>query len=31
MTGGPDLGEILAILGQEECVRRVRRAVTELS
>lgn len=31
MTGGPDLGEILNILGQEESIRRVRRAVTELS
>lgn len=31
MTGGPDLGEILSILGQEESIRRVRRAVTELS
>jgi glutamyl-tRNA synthetase len=31
MTGGPDLGEILEILGQEECARRVRRAVAELS
>ena len=31
MSGGPDLGEILNILGQEESVRRVRRAVTELS
>lgn len=31
MTGGPDLGEILEILGQEESVRRVRRAVVELS
>lgn len=26
-AGGPDLGEILAILGKEECVRRVRRVV----
>ena len=31
MTGGPDLGEILEILGQEESVRRVRRMVSELS
>jgi glutamyl/glutaminyl-tRNA synthetase len=31
MTGGPDLGEILNILGQEESIRRVQRAVTELS
>ncbi len=31
MGGGPDLGEILEILGQEESVRRVRRAVSELS
>ena len=31
MTGGPDLGEILSILGQEESIRRVRRAVKELS
>ena len=31
MAGGPDLGAILDILGQEECVRRVKRAVTELS
>ncbi|MGJ8656087.1 MAG: glutamate--tRNA ligase [Akkermansiaceae bacterium] len=31
MTGGPDLGEILVILGQEESIRRIRRAVTELS
>jgi len=31
MTGGPDLGEILNILGQEESVSRVRRAVLELS
>ena len=31
MAGGPDLGEILAILGKEESVRRVKRAVTEIS
>ena len=31
MTGGPDLGEILSLLGQDESVRRVRRAVTEFS
>ncbi len=31
MSGGPDLGEILNLLGQEECVRRLRRAVSELS
>ncbi len=31
MTGGPDLGEILDILGQDESVRRVRRMVGELS
>ena len=31
MTGGPDLGEILNILGQEESIRRLHRAVTELS
>jgi len=31
MNGGPDLGEILNILGQEESIRRVRRAITELS
>ncbi|MGD1979135.1 MAG: hypothetical protein PVJ98_07075 [Akkermansiaceae bacterium] len=24
-TGGPDLGDILRILGQEECVRRLGR------
>lgn len=31
LTGGPDLGEILSVLGQEECVRRLRRAVGVLS
>jgi glutamyl-tRNA synthetase len=31
MSGGPDLGEILSILGQEESIRRLRKAVTELS
>ncbi len=31
MGGGPDLGEILEILGQDECVRRVKRAIIELS
>ena len=31
MSGGPDLGEILSILGQEESIRRIRRAVVELS
>ncbi len=31
MMGGPDLGEILSILGQEESVRRLRRAIGELS
>lgn len=31
MSGGPDLGEILNILGKEESVRRVKRAVKELS
>ncbi len=31
MGGGPDLGEILEILGQEESVRRIKRAITELS
>ncbi len=31
MTGGPDLGEILDLLGQAESVRRVQRAVTELA
>lgn len=31
MSGGPDLGEILNILGREESVRRVKRAVKELS
>ncbi|MGJ8672080.1 glutamate--tRNA ligase [Rubritalea sp.] len=30
-AGGPDLGAILEILGQEESVRRIQRAVTELS
>ncbi len=30
MTGGPDLGAILDILGQQECVRRVNRAVAAL-
>jgi glutamyl-tRNA synthetase len=28
--GGPDLGDILDILGQEECVRRIKRAVETL-
>jgi len=31
MAGGPDLGEILNILGKEESVRRVKRAVAQLS
>jgi len=31
MAGGPDLGEMLEILGQEESVRRLRRAVSEWS
>jgi len=31
MGSGPDLGEILEILGQDECVRRVKRAISELS
>jgi len=31
MTGGPDLGEILSLLGQDESVRRVRRAVIAFS
>jgi glutamyl-tRNA synthetase len=31
MSGGPDLGEILDILGKEESIRRIHRAVTELS
>lgn len=31
MSGGPDLGAILDILGKEESVRRVKRAVSELS
>ena len=31
MAGGPDLGDILHILGQEESVRRLRRAVEQLS
>ena len=31
MAGGPDLGEILNILGKEESVRRVKRTVAELS
>ena len=31
MSGGPDLGVILEILGQEESIRRVQRAVSELS
>lgn len=26
-SGGPDLGDILTILGKDECVRRIRRAV----
>ncbi len=30
MSGGPDLGEILSILGQEESIRRLRRTVEEL-
>lgn len=30
-AGGPDLGAILEILGQQESVRRVQRAVTELA
>lgn len=30
-AGGPDLGAILDILGQEESVRRIQRAVSELS
>lgn len=31
MAGGPDLGAILDILGQQECVRRVNRAVAALA
>ena len=31
MAGGPDLGDILHILGQEESVRRLRKAVEQLS
>lgn len=31
MSGGPDLGAILSILGKEESVRRVKRAVSELN
>lgn len=27
-SGGPDLGDILAILGQDECVRRIKRTVS---
>ena len=30
-AGGPDLGAILEILGQSECVRRIRRTINELS
>ncbi len=30
MAGGPDLGAILEILGKDECVRRIRRAVAAL-
>ncbi len=30
MAGGPDLGEILDLLGQAECIRRVKRAISEL-
>lgn len=29
-SGGPDLGDILNILGQQECVRRLKRTVNEL-
>ncbi len=28
MAGGPDLGEIIRILGQEECIKRIRRFIT---
>jgi len=31
LSGGPDLGAILEILGQAESVRRIHRAVSELS
>lgn len=31
MAGGPDLGEILNILGQQESIRRIKRTITELS
>ena len=30
-SGGPDLGAILSILGQEECVRRINRTLEKLS
>ena len=30
-SGGPDLGAILEILGQEECVRRIRRTLEKLA
>ncbi len=31
MAGGPDLGEMIQILGQAECVRRLERAITLLA
>jgi len=31
MSGGPDLGEILAILGKDESIRRIKRALNALS